>query len=127
MGSPSAQSRLMLLGARAKILAAHVELFRRVYMRGEVEGCIYPEACAQARCDMLNMHLRDLPSQKNPLIPWSEDTVQDPDEGAICDVCMDQLLADVAKQQREIWLALPSYFGLPEWSELKDSTVAAAE
>lgn len=42
----------------------------------------------------------------------------------ICEICRDNIKNCMEKGRREVWEALPSYFGLGDWKTLKDSDVS---
>jgi hypothetical protein len=74
--------------------------------------CNMPERCAQLKKETL------LKSLKPPVSQMWADDLDDLDDEPWCKMCRDFFKQEFGHHRKEMWNALPSYFDLPDWSEL---------
>ncbi|KAL1700926.1 hypothetical protein EV121DRAFT_213206 [Schizophyllum commune] len=120
----------VILAGQAKTLAAKVKLIRIAFSEPQPESqtCTDRDSCRAARRRMFDDFLKTLEREKTYAVfyPWSERLLGSPKRN-FCGPCAEDTLRAVREEQEEIWESLPSFFGLPDWEELKDFSVTEGE
>ncbi|KAI5896296.1 uncharacterized protein SCHCODRAFT_02614494 [Schizophyllum commune H4-8] len=120
---PSLQTRIMLLGARAKRPSIRARLMRRAYSepRTVPSECLSPQRCQDIRRSKLIRCLQRIEEDAKSVLfrPWPTDG-QTKQKRPLCWLCVHEMQEKLAAEQQAIWDELPSLFGLPSWAELKD-------
>ncbi|KAL1677251.1 hypothetical protein EV122DRAFT_291290 [Schizophyllum commune] len=120
----------VLLAGQTKTLATKVKLIRVAFAEPQPpsQECTDRDACRGARRRMFDDFLKTLEREKTYAMfyPWSERLLGSPNR-KYCASCAEDTLRTVREEQEEIWESLPSFFGLPDWEELKDFSVSEGE
>ncbi|KAL1700917.1 hypothetical protein EV121DRAFT_213190 [Schizophyllum commune] len=120
---PSMQTRIVLLGARAKRPAIRARLMRRAYSepRTVPSECLSPQRCQDIRRGKLIRCLQRIEEETKSVVfrplPTDGQTEQ---KRPLCWLCAHEMQEKLAAEQQAIWEELPTFFGLPVWGDLKD-------
>ncbi|KAI5896302.1 uncharacterized protein SCHCODRAFT_02614512 [Schizophyllum commune H4-8] len=126
LDGPSVETRLMLLGGRTRALASTQTATRNVFVPASMpEGCSQPSVCSEDRRNLRDVFLTRLENGGRLAIFEDWDEILAGQLGKfMCLACEHDLLQKRRAAQQVIWDALPSFFGLPVWAELKNFEMA---
>jgi hypothetical protein len=103
---------------REKLLRAQAEdTFAWVDDAGRIGTCLHPTTCRQEAAVLTKAIWKPLPEPGRTFEKWTDFS---PLVEKLCHNCMKYGREGHSTGRQKVWDQLPSYFGLPDWNELKN-------
>ena len=117
-----------LVAGRDQLMSARsTKVYRWVYEVGEMPDCGSKKKCSSISHFLLRKLFKVPPESVNILLmPWTAFTKElrapQGTNGAddLCGYCLTYAKTSHRNGRKAVWKALPTYFGLPAWTDLED-------